>query len=130
MQKDVLVRRSPEDVQEKKNDYVVLEIDGSIRACGALHHWGEAQGEIAAVATDPMYTDLGLGRRIVGFLVEKARKSGMRRVFALTTQTQDWFESLGFKETTVETLPEQKRRIYDLNRKSNVFALELSSVPN
>jgi len=94
-----------------------------------LHDWGEAQGEIAAVSTDPMYTDLGLGRRIVGFLVEKAKKSGMRRVFVLTTQTQDWFESLGFKETTVETLPEQKRKVYDLSRKSNVFALELSSVP-
>jgi len=129
MQKDILVRRSPEDIQEKKNDYSVLEIDGSIRACGALHDWGEAQGEIAAVATDPMYTDLGLGRRIVGFLVEKARKSGMRRVFVLTTQTQDWFESLGFKEAAVETLPEQKRRIYDLSRKSKIFALELGSVP-
>jgi amino-acid N-acetyltransferase len=129
MQKDILVRRNPEDIQEKKGDYYVLEIDGSIRACGALHEWGEAQGEIAAVATDPMYTDLGLGRRIVGFLVEKARKSGMRRVFVLTTQTQDWFESLGFKETTVETLPEQRRRGYDLSRKSNIYALELSSVP-
>jgi amino-acid N-acetyltransferase len=129
MQKDILVRRNPEQIQEKRDDYSVLEIDGSIRACGALHDWGESQGEIAAVATDPQYTDLGLGRKIVGFLVEKARKANMRRVFVLTTQTQDWFESLGFKETAVETLPEKKRKVYDRSRKSKVFALELSSAP-
>jgi len=134
MQKDILIRRNPDDIQMKKNDYYVLEIDGSIRACGALHEWGESQGEIAAVATDPMYTDLGLGRMIVGFLVEKARKIGMKRVFVLTTQTQDWFESLGFKETDLKTLPQKKRQIYDSSRKSKIFALdlgsELSSVPN
>jgi amino-acid N-acetyltransferase len=129
MQKGILVRREPEQIQEKRNDYVVFEIDGSIHASGALHDWGEGQGEIAAVATDPLYADLGLGRRIVGYLIERARKSGMGRVFALTTHTQDWFETLGFKEATVESLPEQKRRIYDQNRKSKVFALDLGSRP-
>ena len=126
MQKGILIRRNSEQIQEKKKDYSVLEIDGSIRACGALHDWGEFQGEIAAVATDPNYTDLGIGRKIVGFLVEKARKSRLRRVFVLTTQSQDWFESLGFTEASVESLPEQKRKVYDQNRKSKVFALEIA----
>jgi amino-acid N-acetyltransferase len=125
MQKGALIRRNPEQIQEKKNDYAVLVIDGSIRACGALHDLGESQGEIAAIATDPQYSDLGLGRKIVGFFIEKARKSRMKRVFVLTTQSQDWFESLGFKETSVETLPEQKRKTYDQSRNSKVFALEL-----
>jgi len=125
MQKGVLIRRNLEQIQEKKNDYSVLEIDGSIRACGALHDWGESQGEIAAVATDPNYTDLGLGRKIVGYLIERARKSGMRRAFVLTTQSQDWFESLGFKEAAVDSLPVQKRRVYDQSRNSKVFALKL-----
>jgi amino-acid N-acetyltransferase len=125
MQQGILIRRSAEQIQEKKTDYVVFEIDGSVHACGALHDWGEAQGEIAAVATDPLYTDLGLGRQIVGCLIERARKSRMRRVFVLTTHTQDWFESLGFREAPVESLPGQKRRLYDQNRRSNVFALEL-----
>ena len=125
MQKGILIRRNPEQIQEKKADYSVLEIDGSIRACGALRDWGESQGEIAAVATDPNYTDLGLGRKIVGYLIEKAKKTGMRRVFVLTTQSQDWFESLGFKEANVDTLPEQKRKVYDQNRNSKIFALAI-----
>jgi amino-acid N-acetyltransferase len=49
----------------------------------------------------------------------------MRRVFALTTQTQDWFEALGFKEAPVDSLPEQKRKAYDKSRNSKVFALDL-----
>jgi len=125
MQKGVLVRRNPEEIQEKKDAFSVLEIDGSIRACGALVDWGENQGEIAAVATDSNYTDLGLGRKIVGFLIEKAKKSKMKRVFVLTTQTQDWFESLGFKDAPVDSLPEKKRKVYDQTRKSKVFALDL-----
>jgi amino-acid N-acetyltransferase len=125
MQKGILIRRGAEQIQEKKNDYAVFEIDGSIHACGALHDWGENQGEIAAVATDPLYADLGLGRRIVGYLIEKARRNRLSRVFVLTTHTQDWFESLGFREADVESLPEQKRKIYDRERRSKVFALDL-----
>jgi amino-acid N-acetyltransferase len=125
MQKGFLLKRDAEQIQGKKSDYSVLEIDGSIRACGALHDWGESQGEIAAVATDLQYSDMGLGRRIIGYLIEKARKNKMKRVFALTTQTQDWFEFLGFKEAPIESLPEQKRSTYDKNRKSKIFALEL-----
>jgi amino-acid N-acetyltransferase len=121
----VLVKRTAEQILEKKEDFAVFEIDGSVHACGALHEWGEAQGEIAAIATDPLYADMGMGRRIVGYLIDRARKKGLRRVFVLTTHTQDWFEFLGFKELNLENLPEKRRKVYDHSRRSKVFALEL-----
>ena len=130
MQRGILLRRQPEQILEKKADYAVFEIDGSVHACGALHDWGEGQGEIAAIATNPMYAELGLGRRMIGYFTEKARKAGMSRVFVLTTHTQDWFEMLGFKEVPVESLPQQKRALYDQQRKSRVFALDLSQRRN
>ena len=125
MQQGVLVRRKPEDIQNKKADYVVFVIDGQIHACGALHNWGEEQGEIAAIATDPDYADMGLGRRIVHYLIDRAKKQGFKRVFVLTTRTRDWFESLGFREAPAESLPEKKRRRYDQTRNSKVFTLDL-----
>jgi amino-acid N-acetyltransferase len=125
MQQGILVRRNPEDIQEKKADYVVFEIDGSIHACAALHNQGEGQGEIAAVATDPAYTDMGLGRRMVRFLIDRAAKQGFHRVFVLTTRTHDWFESLGFKACSVESLPSARRKNYDQCRNSKIFALDL-----
>ncbi|MDR0760972.1 MAG: amino-acid N-acetyltransferase, partial [Treponema sp.] len=105
MVRGALIRRNSEDIQDTKKDYVVFEIDGSIHACGALHDWGEGQGEIAAIATDAVYADMGLGRRIVNYLIDRAGKQGLRRVFVLTTGTHDWFESLGFTESPVESLP-------------------------
>ncbi|MCA1949168.1 MAG: amino-acid N-acetyltransferase [Treponema sp.] len=125
MEKGILIQRNAEQILEKKDDYVVYEVDGSVHACGALHDWGEDQGEIAALATDPQYTDLGLGRRIVGYLIDRARKRNFRRVFVLTTRTHDWFEYLGFREIPVEQLPEKKRKVYNQERKSKVFALDL-----
>ena len=125
MQQGILIRRKAEDIQNKKEDYAVFVIDGQIRACGALHDWGEAQGEIAAIATDPAYADMGLGRSIVRYLIDKAKKQDFKRVFALTTRSQDWFESLSFRESSQESLPEKKRRLYDHNRNSKVFALNL-----
>jgi amino-acid N-acetyltransferase len=124
MQQGNLVRRNVEDIQEKKDDYVVCEIDGQIHACGALHLWGE-QGEIAAMVTDPVYADMGLGKKIVHFLIDRARKQRLRQVFVLTTRTHDWFETLGFKEDTIERLPEKRRRNYNHNRKSKIFTLEI-----
>ena len=125
MQKGTLVRRKPEDIESKKEDYAVFDIDSHIHACGALHDWGENQGEIAAIATDPSYVDRGLGRRIVYYFIDKAKKQGMKRVFVLTTRTHDWFESLGFRETRIDTLPEKKRLLYDHSRNSKVFYLDL-----
>jgi amino-acid N-acetyltransferase len=121
----ILIKRSAEQILEKKEDFAVFEIDGSVHACGALHEWGEDQGEIAAIATDPLYADMGMGRRIVGYLIDRARKKGMTRVFVLTTRTQDWFEFLGFRELSVEDLPEKRQKVYNHSRRSKVFALDL-----
>jgi amino-acid N-acetyltransferase len=125
MEKGVLVRRTPYLIQEKKDDFVVVKIDGAARACAALHDWGEKQAEIAALATDPAFSAMGLGRRLVKYLVEKAAKRGFARVFVLTTTTHDWFETLGFKEAPVDSLPPRKRAVYDEQRKSKVFAVNI-----
>ena len=127
MQQGILLRRNAEDIKSKKEDYAVFEIDSQIRACGALHTWDDEQAEIAAIATDPAYTEMGLGSRMVNYLIGRAKKKKCKRVFALTTRSHDWFESLGFKECGIESLPEKKRLLYDHNRKSKIFALDLEN---
>jgi amino-acid N-acetyltransferase len=127
MARGILIRRGAEDIRERRGDYAVFEVDGSVHACGALHDWGEGQGEIAAIATDPAYTDMGLGRRLVRYLIARAKQGHLRRVFVLTTHTHDWFEFLGFRECSLETLPERRRRVYDRKRKSKIFALDIES---
>ncbi len=128
MEKGILVRRDPANLEANIGDYVVYEVDGSIHACGALHDWGEEQAEIAGLATDPSCVDLGIGRRVVRYLIDAAEKKGFRRVFVLTTKTHDWFEGLGFKEVPVESLPTAKRKVYDEKRRSKAFGLELGTI--
>jgi amino-acid N-acetyltransferase len=127
VEKGILKRRTEEDIRERMADYVVCDSDGIIQACGALHPYPDSGcAEIAAIAVNPAFSQLGLGRRIVNHLIEKARSAGLSRVFVLTTQTQDWFEALGFRETGLDDLPPGKRASYDTKRKSEVFSLDIS----
>jgi amino-acid N-acetyltransferase len=121
----ILIKRTEDDLIAQQPDFVVYSIDGVVHACAALHDYGEGQAEIAAIATDPTYSHLSMGRKILLYLLEKAAKNGLTRVFALTTRTVDWFEQLGFVETTLESLPPKKRDSYNHARKSRIFALDL-----
>jgi amino-acid N-acetyltransferase len=105
----------------------VYEVDGIIHACGALHPPQEfsQRAEIAAIAVDETYAGLGIGKRILGYLLAWAERLGLRQLYALTTQTADWFMQFGFREGGVDDLPEQRRRSYDRQRNSRVLLLDL-----
>jgi amino-acid N-acetyltransferase len=125
VQEGILIPRTENDLMAQHADFVVYSIDDVVHACGALHDYGEGQAEIAAIATNPVYSHLSMGRKIVSYLIEKAAKMGMARVFALTTRTTDWFEQLGFIEVDLQSLPAKKRDAYNHARKSRIFALDL-----
>jgi amino-acid N-acetyltransferase len=82
---------------------------------------------VAAIAVDETYAGLGIGTRIVSFLVERARRQGLRQLYVLTTQTADWFVQFGFREGEVADLPEEKRRLYNRRRNSRVLLLDLGA---
>ena len=82
-----------------------------MHACAALHEFPERMAEIAGIAVDEQYLHLGVGPKLVDFLSERARKKGLQAVFALTTQTADWFQKLGFVET--ETRPADEKCLHD-----------------
>jgi amino-acid N-acetyltransferase len=127
MRKEILLARSEEELAGRLEDYVVYEVDGIIHACGALHPSREdpRRAEVAAVAVDETYAGFGIGRRIVSYLIERARRLGLRQLYVLTTQTYDWFLQFGFREGAVGDLPEDRRRQYDRQRSSRVLLLEL-----
>ena len=55
----------------------------------------------------------------------RARAIGIRRLFVLTTVTSHWFKERGFTEQRVDQLPEEKRLVYNLQRRSKIFAKTL-----
>jgi amino-acid N-acetyltransferase len=129
IEKEVLVERRAEDLTARLAEYVVYEVDGLIHACGALHPSSEdpQRAEVAAVAVDETYAGFGIGRRIVSFLLQRAREQGLRQLYVLTTQTADWFVQFGFREGGVEDLPEDRRRQYNRQRNSRVLLLDVAA---
>ena len=103
----------------------VYEVDGAIHGCVGLKPFGESTAEIIGLAVDEQFVQLGLGRHLVEYLVDKASSEGYKELFLLTTQAFDWFRQLGFKQGEVSRLPEEKRRTYDAGRSSRVMFLDL-----
>ena len=121
VERGILLPRTETQLEESVADFVVFEVDDFVHACAALHEYPDGQAEIGGIAVDANFGHLGMGPKLVGFLCERARKKGLAAVFALTTQTADWFEKLGFEEKDPSVLPEKKRLTYNLQRKSRVF---------
>ena len=103
---------------------IVYEMDGSIKACAALHLYNDKQAEIAAIAVDETCSHLGTGPKLVNYLLALAKEKKCTTVFVLTTQTADWFLQLGFKESTIDSLPLVRKNQWTEKRGSKVFRLK------
>jgi amino-acid N-acetyltransferase len=55
----------------------------------------------------------------------RARKAGLKRLFVLTTRTSHWFIERGFKDAGVDSLPREKRELYNWQRRSKVLGKAL-----
>jgi amino-acid N-acetyltransferase len=116
----ILIPRTAADLEENINDYFIYEVDEIIHGSGALHVYG-SMGEIAAIIVDKMYSNLGIGKRIISFLIDKAAELKLKSVFVLTTQTSDWFAQLDFSEASVDDLPVERREKYNMQRNSRIL---------
>jgi amino-acid N-acetyltransferase len=131
VEKEILLPRSEEHLASRCEDYVVYEVDGIVHACGALYRSGSSPelGEIAGVAVDETYTGMGIGKRILSYLIDRARELHLRQLYVLTTQTWDWFVQFGFRDGGLADLPADKRDLYDRRRKSRVLLFDLQGSP-
>lgn len=126
VEEEILVPRTAADLELRRDDFVVYEVDGTIHGCGALHAYPEKSGEIAGLAVDENYENKTIGKKILTFLIERATKLKLKQVFVLTTQSADWFSQMEFKEGTKEDLPASKKSCYSKKRNSLVLTYKLS----
>lgn len=124
-----LVRRTPAEIERNLADYYLFEIDKNPVACVALHVYPEQKkGELASLFVDPSHEHQGIGRKLIQFIENKARESGLTELIALSTQTFTYFQSKGgFIEGTPDDLPPARREKYDQSgRKSKVLLKKLN----
>ncbi len=127
VEKGNLLPRTQTQLQATWQDYIVYEVDGGIKACAALHQYesDKTQAEIAAVAVSERFSSLGIGPKLINYLIDKARNRGLRKVFLLTTKTSDWFEQFGFVSSDVSEIPEERKAHWSPERNSKVYSLSL-----
>ena len=118
----VLVKRSREKLEMEISDYIIIERDGLIIGCTALHTVtpGES-GEIACLAIHKDYRRAARGANLLTYLCEQAEQKGLKQLYVRSTQTMHWFVEKGFNFCTVDELPEQLQLAYNHQRNSKVL---------
>lgn len=120
-----LVHRPREVLEREIEKFSLIEHDGMVVGCAALYDYGNGDAELACLAVHPAHRKWGYGEQLLERIQARARAAGVKRLFVLTTRTVHWFIERGFKLASVEALPNEKRKMYNLQRRSKVLVKSL-----
>jgi amino-acid N-acetyltransferase len=125
-QQGKLTKRSREKIEMEIADYIVIERDGLIIGCTALHADEQCQsGVIACLAVHPDYQGSARGNRMLDYVYCKARQLALKQLFVLSTQTMHWFIERGFSASDINSLPDPLKKLYNPLRNSKILCKEI-----
>jgi amino-acid N-acetyltransferase len=125
---DELVKRSKTAIEKNLGDYFIFEIDKNPVACVALHVYPEQKkGELACLYVNSLHENQGIGRKLIQFIENKSRETGLNEIVTLSTQAFTYFQSKGgFVEGTPDDLPPARREKYEQSgRNSKILVKKL-----
>ncbi len=99
-----MLPRSLSELYDNIRDFIVSVQNRKVIGICALHICWEDLAEIRSLAVEEKIRGRGIGAKLVKACLEEARMLGVKRVFALTYQS-DFFERLGFKKVDKSVLP-------------------------
>lgn len=121
-----LVPRGRSVIERDVENFTVLEHDGVIYGCAALHLFPEEKmAEMACLIVHPEWQGAGEGETLLRHIEMRARAAGAKKLFVLTTRTSHWFIKRGFAAGSVSDLPRAKQATYNRSRNSLVFIKRL-----
>jgi amino-acid N-acetyltransferase len=122
----MLVKRDRTEIERDIDLYTIVEHDGVIFGCAALYPYVEAStAEMAALTVSPLSQGQGDGERLLKRIEQRAKVMGLKSIFVLTTRTMHWFIKRGFSQVDPEWLPEERKRKYNWDRRSQVLVKHL-----
>ncbi|GAB4815046.1 hypothetical protein N2152v2_002092 [Parachlorella kessleri] len=133
-EKGILVRRSPQQMEDELPHFFVLERESKVLGCAAVkplgrNAVGEALAEFSAFCVHPTFRGSGKGDSFLEYLETDARSKGIQKLVLLTTRTADWFEQRGFRPAgpahASQLLPDSRRGKIDPARNSQLFVKDL-----
>lgn len=122
-----MLKRDRTEIETHIKEYSIIEHDGVIFGCAALHPYPESNtGEMYAVTVSKLVQGQGDGERLLKHIEQRARGLELESIFVLTTRAAHWFIKRGFQEVETSWLPEQKGKMYNWNRNSKVLVKKLA----
>ncbi|MDD5568248.1 MAG: N-acetyltransferase [Candidatus Omnitrophica bacterium] len=101
---DIMLARSLNELYENIRDFWVVEKNGKIIGCAAMHISWDDLAEIKSVAVARKNHGKGIGRELVEACLKEAVDLGANKVFVLTYKP-GYFKKFGFKRVKNATLP-------------------------
>lgn len=102
-----------QNLPRKRNDiirgiqtFAVCVKDDKVVGCACLYVYDSGLAEIRSLGVSPVIQRQGQGRAIVNYLLKRAAKMFIQRVFVLT-RSPEFFSKVGFQKTVIEALPEK-----------------------
>lgn len=102
-----------QNLPRKRNDiirgiqtFAVCVKDDNVVGCACLYVYDSGLAEIRSLGVSPVIQRQGQGRAIVNYLLKRASKMFIQRVFVLT-RSPEFFSKVGFQKTVIEALPEK-----------------------
>jgi amino-acid N-acetyltransferase len=118
----ILAKRSREKIEMEIADYVVIERDGLIIGCSALHvNALERCAVLACLAVHSDYRGGARGQRLFSTALMLAKTQSAETVFVLSTQTAQWFIERGFAACEWTNVPDFLKALYNPQRNSKIL---------
>jgi amino-acid N-acetyltransferase len=101
-----LLGRSLAEICENIRDFVVIEDEGEVVGCGALHLYGMHLAEVRSITISKKAKGKGAGRKLINALFKEAARQSVTCV-CLFTRIPEFFGKMGFTVVEKELLPDK-----------------------
>jgi amino-acid N-acetyltransferase len=126
IEEEQLIERSRPEIQAAIGDYIVIEIDGNVVGCVAVHPHPESdRAELACLYVKRGHTGQGYGSTLVEAAVTRARHLGCTVLLALSTQAAGYLEREGFSRSQdLDLLPPERREKWSRNGRNALLLVK------
>lgn len=105
-QSGIMLPRSQQVIEKQLDTFAVAVQGERVIGCGSLFQLGAELVEIRSLGVIEGFHGRGIGKRLVEYLIEEARKQKLVNVMALTYEV-DFFIRNGFSVVQKEIFPEK-----------------------